>query len=298
MRKDRAYPHSMMPDAPPPVPFIEELRSRFDYDADAPLDVREALIRDEGGSALYDVSYAAGPGRRAGGYLVLPPQPQSVAGIIYLHPAPGDRSTFLDEALACAERGAAALLIDAPWAQGEAWGSALGEPEGDCREFVRIAIDLRRGIDLLLSRRIIDPGRIGFVGHSIGALFGGVLSGLEKRVKAYVLMAGTGRFTDVIALNMPSFEKDTLERYRQVMAAVNPIRFVGHAAPAALMFQFGTRGEFFPRYKFLEFAESGSMPKLIRWYDADHFLNEKACRDRIDWLSGRLQMRGEEGRLP
>lgn len=82
------------------------------------------------------------------------------------------------------------------------------------------------------------------------------------------------------------------------MAAVNPIRFVGHAAPAALMFQFGTRDEFFPRYKFLEFAESGSMPKLIRWYDADHFLNEKACRDRIDWLSGRLQMRGEEGRLP
>jgi len=61
---------------------------------------------------------------------------------------------------------------------------------------VQTVIDLRRAVDVVLSRPGVDPKRIGFVGHSFGATWGGVLAGVEKRIKAYVLMAGLPDIAD------------------------------------------------------------------------------------------------------
>ena len=38
-------------------------------------------------------------------------------------------------------------------------------------------IDMRRGVDLLLARRDVDPRRIAYVGHSYNANVGALLSG-------------------------------------------------------------------------------------------------------------------------
>jgi uncharacterized protein len=96
------------------------------------------------------------------------------------------------------------LLIDAPWANGPEFGKrASGRPEDVRDRFIEIAIDLRRAIDLISSLPCVDINRIAFVGHSLGALFGGILSGVDKRIRASVLMAGVGSFTDAALLNMP-----------------------------------------------------------------------------------------------
>ena len=41
----------------------------------------------------------------------------------------------------------------------------------------------------LIARDDVDPERLGYVGHSLGATWGGALAGVEKRVKAFVLMS-------------------------------------------------------------------------------------------------------------
>lgn len=51
-------------------------------------------------------------------------------------------------------------------------------------------VDLRRGVDLLRARADVDPNRIAYVGHSAGAHWDAILSGVDRRLKTVVLMAG------------------------------------------------------------------------------------------------------------
>lgn len=269
----------------------QDLQSTFKYNPALPLDVKEASVERQDGIVVHDLSYASAPDRRVQAYLVTPSGRGPAAGVIFVHPAPGNRATFLEEATALARHGAACLLIEAPWAQGAAWGQTLGKPETDRQGFIDFAIDIRRAVDLLTSHFDVDEIRIGYVGHSLGALFGGILSGVERRITAFVLMAGTGSFGDVVALNLPSLQGTALERYTQAMTVIDPVHYVGHAAPSALLFQFGLQDQAFGPEKMKAFAEAGSKPKAIKWYQADHFLeNERARRERMEWLSAQLSL--------
>jgi hypothetical protein len=68
----------------------------------------------------------------------------------------------------------------------------------------------------------------------------------------------------------------------------DPIHYVGRAAPAALFFQFGRLDEF-PQEQFERVAQAASEPKLVKWYDTDHYFQlAEAQKDRLDWLQTRL----------
>jgi len=265
----------------------------FSYDRKSSPDLVKYGIEYRNGTSICDIRFAGLAQEKIKAYLVMPSGSGPFAGIVFLHPGPGSRSTFLDEALILAGKGASSLLIEAPWADGPAFGMrASGKPE-DVREwFKQITIDLRRAIDLISSIPSVDKDRIACVGHSIGALFAGILSGSDERINASVLMAGVGSFTDVAALNMPGLVGDELERYRQIMQPIDPVGFVRNAAPSALFFQFGLQDVFFPKQNFLDFFAAGSEPKVVQWYDADHYsLNEAGRSDRIEWLKSVLALK-------
>jgi uncharacterized protein len=286
----------MKPAASPPGITFDDRLALFGYESALPLAIEETILEERDGATVYDVKYDALRQVQAGAYLVVPPGAGPFAGIVFVHPAPGSKATFLDESLIFARRGAVSLLIDAPWSERgmEGWGEVLANPDTAVAEHIRTVTGLRRGIDLLMQRPIVDPNRVGYVGHSIGALIGGVLSGVERRVKAYVLMSGTGSFSGVAALNMPSLNGEALDRYRRTLSLIDPINYVDNAAPSDLLFQFGLEDMFFPKGTLQEFSEIASEPKSVRWYDAGHFLNEEARRDRIEWLSARLALHEPE----
>ena len=269
---------------------MNERLTTFDYDPTAPLDVQESGGEQKHGVSVRDISYAS-PGRgRVKAYWIVPPGHGPFAGLIFVHPAPGDRTNFLEEAVMLARHGAASLLIEAPWAQGEAWGRTMGEPEHDRQEHTQTVIDVRRAIDLVTAQPEVDADRIGYVGHSFGALFGGMLAGVERRIKSFVLMAGVGSFTDIAAFNMPMQNEMALEAYRQGLAPIDPIHYIGRAAPSALFFQLA-RQDMFPRDKLMAYVEAGSEPKRVAWYDADHFSVSDAGRnDRMKWLQTELDL--------
>ena len=276
---------------PPSIRSFEELRPMFDYDRALPLKVEESGVEHKDDVSIHDVSYASPSNGRVRAYLVMPPGKGPFAGVIFVHPAPGNRSTFLEEAVRLAKKGAVSLLMDAPWAQGEAWARTLGQPESDRKQHHQTAINIRRAVDVIISRTEVDAARLGYVGHSFGALFGGVLAGVEKRIRAYVLMAGVGSFTDVAALNIPSLTGQALEEYSQVMGPIDPIYYIGHAAPSALFFQFGSQDDFFSKEKFWAYYQAGSEPKFVKWYNADHFLDDEEARDdRMEWLGKQLHL--------
>jgi len=292
---------------------IGELRRMFVYDRGLPLDVREAGVEDTGAARVRDISYRSPKGGRVTAYLVEPSiKPRTCAGVIFMHSRPGSRKNFLDEALSLAKAGAVSLLIDAPFSRaGESkrdFDPTVTRPEADRDVYVQTVVDLRRGVDLLASRPCVDPRRVAFVGHSYGAHTGAVLAGVEKRVRAYVIMAGAPSLTEFLRTStLPaivetrnSLTKEQRERYFDVLADVDPVHYVGHAAPAALFFQFGKADAYPTEANARLYSEKASRPKLVKFYDAGHALNEEAGRDRAAWLTKQLGLGepGKPGKVP
>ena len=70
-----------------------------------------------------------------------------------------------------------------------------------------------------------------------------------------------------------------------MLSPVDPIHYVSHAKPSALFFQFARRDRFITEQQAIEYQQAGSEPKLVKWYDTGHELNDlEALRDRAEWL--------------
>lgn len=272
-----------------PLP-IDQLRPLFDYDAAAPLDIAEVGVEYRGEVAVHDISYASPLGGRVTAYLVVPPGAGPFAAVLFHHPGDGSRASMLEEAITLANYGVVGLLIDAPWARPEPWRRELNYvPENDRAVLIQNVVDMRRGIDLLVARQDVDRERIGFIGYSYGAHMGGVLSGVETRVRAYVFMAGMPSYRERIPSHIAAaLSAEHLAAYRTLVGPLDAFRYVGHAAPAALLYQCARHDEILDEALSLRFYEAGSEPKEIMWYDAGHSLNEQAFADRLQWLGEHL----------
>jgi dienelactone hydrolase len=273
-----------------------KLRRMFSYDRKMPLDVSEVGVENRDGIQVHDISYASPKGGRVTAYLVVPPGKGKFAGIIFMHMRPGSRTIFLDEALSYARMGAVSLLIDAPFSRaGESkrdFDPTVTHPEIDRDIYIQTVIDLRRGVDLLLSRRDIDRKRIGFVGHSFGAHTGVLLASVEKRIKGYVIMAGAPSLTEFLRTSTvpgivevrKSLTKAQQADYFTTLATVDLINYVPHVAPSALFFQFGKQDTYPTEESATRYFQAASDPKSVKWYDTGHALNDEARHDRALWL--------------
>lgn len=241
----------------------EQLVHVFDYDSQMPLDIQEEAVSDEDGVKVYDITYAGANGDRVKAFLIVPPGEGPFAGILFLHWGAGSRYQFLDEAILLANKGVVSLLVQ-------------GTYNPEFNNFTRTIINLRRGADLLASRPDVDSSRLAYVGHSWAGTFGGILAGVDRRFKTYVLMAGVPYWSKKGEINK--------------MIPLDGIRYVGQAAPASLFFQCAERDQGVTHETAQEYYEAGSEPKRIEWYDAGHRLNEEAQQDRLEWLSEELKL--------
>jgi dienelactone hydrolase len=276
-----APPRTALAQQPKPFP---ELVRQFDYDQKAPLDVKENRVEDKGGVKVHDITYVSPKGGRVTAYLVVPKGRGPFAGLVFMHWGFGYRSSFLAEALMLARTGAVSLMIDAPYLRPAPWRHEFdtSKPEVNRDVYVQMVVDLRRGVDLLTSRPDVDARRLGFVGLSLGAHMGGILSGVEKRIKAFVLMGGLPTLTERLRQNNADgkFNRDI-----EILSTIDPIHYVSHAAPSRLLFQFARIDRFISEKQAIEYHQAGSQPKLIKWYDTGHEINDiEALRDRAEWF--------------
>jgi poly(3-hydroxybutyrate) depolymerase len=283
-----------------PLP-CDEAGEVFAYDPQAPLDIQETSQRREEGVTIIDLTYASPMGGRVPATLVVPDGAGPFAGMLYQHGMPSTRQALIPAAVTYARMGAVVLLIDAPFARRP---NGMDEPltftDQDRHEQIQLIVDLRRGIDLLLSRSEVDPKRLAYVGISYGGAMGGLLAGVEDRLKAYVLQVGDGGLVTHSTgpedgewwLDEP---EDEWRQWLAWMWPIEPIHYVRCAAPAALLFQNGTVDAMVPPADGLRYREAGSEPKTARWYRAGHMLDADAGRDQAQWLS---QMIGIAVRRP
>jgi dienelactone hydrolase len=252
--------------------------------------LKEESAREQNGVLIRDVNYSAyTPARgRIKAYLVRPAGKGRFAGLLFFHwlgEPNGNRNEFLEEAVALAKQGTVSLLIQGyfPWAVEPKDG------ETDRQRVIDETIEVRRALDLLISQPQVDGKRIGFVGHDYGGMYGAIVSGLEKRAKTYVLMAGMSNFSEWSLKYWPASAAKGEDAYRLAVNALDPINYVSAAAPATLLFQFSKTDKYIPTASANEFALAASQPKEVLWYDALHDLKiEAAVNDRREWLTRQL----------
>jgi len=286
----------------------QQLLRHWDYDRGAPLNAKEIGVRKLDGVTVHDISFSAPVGDRSaaigpnGGaataYLVVPAGPGPFPAVIYGHWCmPGsekkNRGEFLDEAIVLARSGVVSLLPDHVMVHPGFVEDNTPMNEKRIAVEVQQDVNLRRGADLLVARKDVDGKRIAYVGHSCDATAGGFLSGIDKRFKAFVLMAGD--LSDEVDKKTKEFQEyrqkvgpDKLDAYMSKFAWMDAGKYVSHAAPAAVFLQYATEEPYLNPEAAKGYFEIVSEPKKLKVYEAPHALNAEATRDRIAFLAEQL----------
>lgn len=264
----------------------DRLTEQFGYDRGAPLESYSSRV--EGAATLEDLSWQSPRGGRVPAWLLAPRTPGRAAGIVFLHASNRSRDEFLPEATRYAEKGAVCLTITA--AHSRAGGARFPSwTSADRQGVIQDVVDLSRAIDLLLGRNDVDPARLAFVGLSYGADYGSVFCAVDGRLRAAALISG-GTLRDWYRKKVPGGVR---AEYLALMESVSPDRYLPLVGGTKLLFQSGREDDIYSRTEIEDFQYAARGAKEVIWYDAGHWLNELAARDREAWLVRELQLEAE-----
>ena len=266
--------------APKPKP-----RGLFAYHASAPLGIRTGRVLNPGSPVrVRDFSYASPRGGRVSALLVLPPRARGAGpfpAVIYMHGAGRDRTELLPFAVALANKGFVALTLSSPRVQPRSGIEGVRQ----FRDFyAHDVVNVRRAVDVLRSLPQVRDSALGYVGFSYGAILGGILSGVEHRIRAFDLMSGGANLGSSSGVP-PRYRREVT----RLLDSVDPGRYVGRAAPSHLFFQDGRHDEVASHRSLVALYQAASEPKRIRWYDTGHTLNARAVDDQLAWLEEELR---------
>jgi dienelactone hydrolase len=211
-------------------------------------------------------------------------------GLLFAHwfdtEAPnGNRTEYVDEAVAWARRDAAAAVLPQltfPWA---------ADPTDAATDTARITDEvgrLRACLDVLVARPAVDPARIGDVGHDFGAMHASILATIDGRPAAYAMVAAVPRWGDWFLPFWPIAE-DRIE-YLRAIRPLDPIEHVLAAAPAPILFQYGLRDFFIAPMTGRELARAAGETATYKAYpEAEHDMTaDEILADRTEFLEAAL----------
>jgi dienelactone hydrolase len=221
---------------------------------------------------------------RPGGHL----PDHGAAGILFLHWfAPGttgaDRTEFLPEAIALAERGTVSVLPQQtfPWD---------ANPVGDARDVATIKAELAVDRDLigwLADDRQVDPARIGVVGHDYGAMYGAVLSDTDRRVRTAVAITPDATWGNWFVKYWLGYTGQQAAAYDALFATLDPVDHLGRLG-THLFLQFGDHDIYIDATTRHAFRVAAPQAAMVV-YPADHSVAVQTAKDQRDsWLTWQL----------
>ena len=135
-------------------------------------------------------------------------------------------------------------------------------------------VDLRRGIDYLLSRPDIDPERIAVFGGSLGGWIGSILSAVEPRIKVSILSVPA---TEFITTQTPPGQ------------IVNSSNFFPHYTDLSLLMVLAKKDIALRNERAKALFELAPVTKKLIEYDEGHYLDPaKYNKAILEWLKENL----------
>lgn len=267
-----------------------KLAAPFTYEETRPFHLEsEPTKLGEDGVEVRDISFAGPSKNRLHGYLVLPSGAGAHPAVFYAHGAGGDREELFEEAVAMARHGAVTLALTMSYSptRPTLLPPGIEGVRANANVDLQAVREVRRTVDLLSSLPAVDEKRIAYVGWSAGARTGAIVAGVDHRIRAFDLLAGGALPMSTYIAQAP---KEWQPELKPLFARIDPLRYVGHAAPSALLFQDGTDDEVFSKEELTTLANKGSEPKELRWYETGHVPTPKTWADSRRWLADRLDL--------
>ena len=262
----------------------------FAYESDRPLDAEVVAQPAYAGDEIEEVTYAGADDARVPGFLGFPPSQGPRPCVIYLHGFGRSNEDAAGLVGPLAGQGIGLLAIDAPSHGARSQGAAelerlIDDPRRLAAMLEQTVIDLRRGLDLLESRRECDPDRLGFIGFSFGAATGAMLAGVDGRVHSSVLLSGGAGWKRVLRrLDMTYSDGSRATPIdASGFGALAPYavdRWVSRIAPRPVLIVNGRDDEVIPAAAAEALHRAAGKGSTLLWHDGGHdpFAGPQASR--------------------
>jgi len=260
--------------------------SLYADNAALPLSVKTGEANTVRSCRLERFSYLSTNKQRVPALLFLPPNASAAhpaACLILLHGLGGSKEQMAGLAFFAASAGYASLVVDL-YGHGERQIIAVQHHTESQSAVLALtvrqtAVDVRRGLDYLATRREIDSGRVGLVGISLGAIIGTVSTGVDGRIKAVALISGGGdwglilrtlsaRNAPVGGRTMNGLKGLNWAKVSADLAAEDPLTFAPYIAPRPLLLLHGRKDDIIVPQAASELYAAAKEPREIRWYAA------------------------------
>ena len=211
--------------------------------------------------------------------LLLPEAPEPAPAALLLHGYGSHKEQMADSVgRALLEAGLASLSVDLPL-HGERERSvdadAVRNPLALVAQWRAAQAECRQALEWLESHSAVDGRRLALAGYSMGAFLGVIVAAQSSVVRAVVLAAGG---------DLP--EGTPFERIIRTVA--DPLHAVRARRGRPLLMVHGRRDRTVRPEQARRLFEAAGEPKDLRWYDAGHWLPDRAVRDAATWLAERL----------
>ena len=273
-----------------PVPVgtrLEDLAAQFAYDASAPIGMVERGSVPDGTLTVRDIEFSGTKGGRARAYVITPATNGPHPAMVFVAGSNQRREDIRTEALGVARRGVVALVLEQSQitnARPQIWTFTAQDRE----EAIDTVIDIRRAIDLLVTRTDVDPTRIGYYGFSYGAWLGAIAAAVDKRVGLLVLRSGGPQILVEIAR---ASTRTLTPEYTGLMATVDQMSYAPSIVVPVLV-QNGSRDTTYTAEQMRAWQERIAGAKTMRTYDAGHTLDGTANADALAWVTERWRLTG------
>jgi cephalosporin-C deacetylase-like acetyl esterase len=272
------------------LPLYSQLVKLFQYHPQIPEAANVLSTSNDGDLTVQTIEFDFDHGLKCSAELIFPDQKGRFPGVVWLG---SDEKQWEQHALEFSKLGAVSILPD--WCG----NAAPADAHAYYQEHVMMTVNVRRAVDILLSRSDVDPKRIGFVGHSGGTMIGAVAVAVDQRFNAAVFEVGLQGFTyhvctsphDPFAIGTRKELDGQLLSWAAVLAPLDTILYVGHEAPTVLLFQSARLDQGVPTSNAQAFFDAASEPKQLKWYDSGHKMElPEVTKDRTEFLRKELGM--------
>jgi hypothetical protein len=190
-----------------------------------------------------------------------------------------------DERALCqylADRGIGAMLLVLPFHMMRA---PAGTKSGDLmygrkmrhmvQAFRQAVVDARTAVDWLETRREVDPGKLGIVGISLGAVISPIALAVEPRFSAGVLLLGGGDLRRISREGLSFLRlgwrppRLTPEMQRQIRY-IEPLEFAPHASGKKILMINARHDVLIPTKSAVALWEAFGRPRII-WLNTGHY---------------------------